>query len=141
MFFIRHHLFLGIPTVRKKLYDINFTANQFIIEMCKKHNVQKLIYTSSIDVVFGGAPIKNGDESLPYPDKFLDYYSYSKMLAEKEVILANDEDGLLTCSLRTAGIYGPGDRTRLPSIINTLREGKYLRIGDKSSEFNHVVCG
>ena len=50
--------------------------------------MKKLIYTSSIDVVFGGAPIKDGDESLPYPVKFLDYYSYSKSLAEKDIIAA-----------------------------------------------------
>jgi sterol-4alpha-carboxylate 3-dehydrogenase (decarboxylating) len=126
------------PNSEKKLYEINVDANRFIIETCKKYRVKKLIYTSSIDVVFGGAPIKDGDESLPYPVKFLDYYSYSKSLAEKDIIAANEDNGLLTCSLRTAGIYGPGDRTRLPSIINTLKEGQYMTIGDGSSEFNHV---
>lgn len=126
------------PNDTQKLYDINIKANKAIIEACKTYNVSKLIYTSSIDAIYGGKPIKNGDESLPYPTKFLDYYSQTKAQGEQDVIAANDEHGLLTCSLRTAGIYGPGDRTRLPSIIKLLRKGNYMSIGDGTAEFNHV---
>lgn len=126
------------PNENQKLYDINVKANKDIIEACKEFKVSKLIYTSSIDAIYGGKPIKNGDETLPYPIKFIDDYSHTKALAEQDIIVANTDDGLLTCSLRTAGIYGPGDRTRLPSIIEILRKGKYMSIGDGTSVFNHV---
>lgn len=126
------------PNDTQKLYDINVKANKEIIETCKTYHVSKLIYTSSIDAIYGGQPIKNGDESLPYPKRFLDHYSISKAQAEQDVIAAHDEESLLTCSLRTAGIYGPGDRTRLPSIIDILRKGNYMSIGDGTSEFTHV---
>jgi nucleoside-diphosphate-sugar epimerase len=126
------------PNEDQKLEDINIKANQDIIEACKEYKVSKLIYTSSIDAIYGGKPIKNGDETLPYPDKFIDHYSYTKAEGEKDVIAANNQNGLLTCSLRTAGIYGPGDRTRLPSIIDILRKGNFLSIGDGTAEFSHV---
>lgn len=126
------------PNETQKLYDINVKANMEIIKTCKQFKVSKLIYTSSIDAIYGGKPIKNGDESLPYPHKFVDDYSYTKAKGEQDVIAAHDEHGLLTCSLRTAGIYGPGDRTRLPSIIDILRKGNYMSIGDGTALFNHV---
>ena len=126
------------PNDTDKLEKINIQANRDIIEACKEFKVSKLIYTSSIDAIYEGKPIKDGDESLPYPSKFIDHYSYTKAIAEKDVISANNENGLLTCSLRTAGIYGPGDRTRLPSIIDVLRKGNYMQIGDGSSQFSHV---
>lgn len=126
------------PNDKDKLEKINIQANRDIIEACKEFKVSKLIYTSSIDAIYEGKPIKDRDESLPYPSKFIDHYSYTKAEAEKDVISANDVNGLLTCSLRTAGIYGPGDRTRLPSIIDVLRKGNYMQLGDGTAHFSHV---
>lgn len=126
------------PNDTDKLNRVNIKANQGIIDACKEFNVSKLIYTSSIDAIYEGKPIKDGDESLPYPNKFIDHYSYTKAMAEKDIIAANNQNGLLTCSLRTAGIYGPGDRTRLPSIIDVLRKGKYMHIGNGQAKFSHV---
>lgn len=126
------------PNDTAKLKKINIQATRDIIEACKEFKVSKLIYTSSIDAIYEGKPIKDGNESLPYPSKFIDHYSYTKAVAEKDVISANNVNGLLTCSLRTAGIYGPGDRTRLPSIIDVLRKGSYMQIGNGTSKFSHV---
>jgi sterol-4alpha-carboxylate 3-dehydrogenase (decarboxylating) len=126
------------PNDEEKLNRVNIKANKDIIDACKDFNVSKLIYTSSIDAIYEGKPIKDGDESLPYPNKFIDHYSYTKAMAEKEIISANNQGGLLTCSLRTTGIYGPGDRTRLPSIIDVLRKGKYMQIGNGQARFSHV---
>lgn len=126
------------PNDKDKLEKINIQANRDIIEACKEFKVSKLIYTSSIDAIYEGKPIKDGDESLPYPSKFIDHYSYTKAVAEKDIISSNDVNGLLTCSLRTAGIYGPGDRTRLPSIIDVLRKGNYMQLGDGRAHFSHV---
>lgn len=46
------------------------TGTRNVINACIHNKVQKLIYTSSPSTVFDGVHgIKNGDESLPYPDK------------------------------------------------------------------------
>lgn len=34
--------------------------------VCREENVERLVYTSTFNVVFGGQVIENGDESLPY---------------------------------------------------------------------------
>jgi sterol-4alpha-carboxylate 3-dehydrogenase (decarboxylating) len=121
------------------MYAINVTGTQHVIEACQSQGVRRLVYTSSIDVVFDGTPIADGDESLPYPARHLDYYGTTKMQAEQAVIAANGVRGLATCSLRMAGIYGAGDRYRFPSILDTVMDsGRYTRIGDGKAKFGHV---
>lgn len=126
------------PRSREKLMSVNVLGNRNVIAACQQSGVQRLIYTSSIDVVFDGTPIRNGDEKLPYPKQHMDDYGHSKMLAEQDVLNANTKDGLQTCSLRATGIYGPGDRHRFPPIIQASRSGKMVYLGDGSAKFNHI---
>lgn len=126
------------PRSKDRLVAVNVEGNHNVVSTCQELRVPKLVYTSSIDVVFDGHPIANGDESLPYPARHLDYYGHTKMLAEQEVLAANGQHGLRTCALRTAGIYGPGDRHRLPSILKAARSGQNMRLGDGSAKFRHV---
>jgi sterol-4alpha-carboxylate 3-dehydrogenase (decarboxylating) len=126
------------PRSRARLMAVNVQGNLNVIVACQTLKVKRLVYTSSIDVVFDGNPIRDGDESLPYPKKHLDDYGHSKALAEQDVLNANTKDGLQTCSLRAAGIYGPGDHNRFPPILNAARTGKMMYMGDGSSRFDHV---
>lgn len=126
------------PRSRERLMAINVQGNRNVIAACQQLRVKRLIYTSSIDVVFDGSPIHDGDESLPYPKQHLDDYGHTKALAEQDVLNANTKDGLQTCSLRATGIYGPGDRTRFPSILKAARAGKMMYMGDGSSRFDHI---
>lgn len=131
------YLGLGKP---RHMYEVNVTGTENIIQACREQGVPRLVYTSSIDVVFEGKPIRNGDESLPYARTHLDYYSETKTLAEQAVLRANDPNGLLTCALRTAGIYGPGDQHRFRPLIAQVSAGGLVRIGDGSSRFSHVYA-
>ncbi|HAA10638.1 MAG TPA: 3-beta hydroxysteroid dehydrogenase [Cytophagales bacterium] len=126
------------PREDAMMYEVNIVANQTLLDEARKARVDKFIYTSSIDVVFGGYPIRRGDESLPYPSKFTDYYSYSKATAEQAVLNAHNPMGMLTCSLRPGGIYGPGDTIRLPAMVEWARKNSWFTIGNGQAEFNHV---
>lgn len=126
------------PRSRERLLAVNVLGNRNVIAACQKLGVARLIYTSSIDVVFDGTPISHGDERLPYPKHHLDDYGYSKALAERDVLQANDPRGLQTCSLRAAGIYGPGDRHRFPNILKAIQQGQMIRLGNGGARFNHV---
>lgn len=60
----------------------------------------KLVYTSTVNVVFGGQSITCGDESLPYfpAARHVERYSATKAQAEQAVLAANmaplqDESG------------------------------------------------
>jgi len=120
------------------MYEVNIVANQTLLDEARKAGVEKFIYTSSIDVVFEGKPIRRGDEMLPYPNKFTDYYSYSKATAEQAVLNAHNPMSMLTCSLRPGGIYGPGDTIRLPVMVEWARKNSWFTIGNGKAEFNHI---
>ena len=126
------------PRSRARLMAVNVQGNRNVIDACQKQRVIRLIYTSSIDVVFDGTPIRNGDEQLSYPKQHLDDYGHTKALAEQDVLRANDHQGLQTCALRAAGIYGPGDRHRFPPILQATRQGKMVHLGNGTARFNHI---
>ncbi|KAJ7514204.1 hypothetical protein O6H91_23G032900 [Diphasiastrum complanatum] len=119
-------------------YDVTVTGTRNIIDACVHHKVRKLIYTSSPSVVFDGLHgIYNADESVPYPDKHNDFYSETKAQAEVLVLKANGKGGLLTCAIRPSGIFGPGDRLLLPSLVNAAKSGKLkFIIGDGENLFD-----
>lgn len=53
-----------------------------------------------------------------------DFYSATKAEGEALILKANGSNGLLTCSLRPSGIFGPGDRLLVPSLVANARAGK-----------------
>jgi nucleoside-diphosphate-sugar epimerase len=99
------------------------------------------VYTSSASVVFNGVDLLDGDESLPYPKSFLDFYTYTKAEAEKLVLAANGEDGLATVAIRPHSIFGPGDQHFWPKVIANAEAGKlrfYMGDGENLSDFTFV---
>jgi sterol-4alpha-carboxylate 3-dehydrogenase (decarboxylating) len=128
------------PKTPAHIYDeVNLLGNRNVIEACRELKIKRLVYSSTIDVVVDGRkPITDGDESLPYPAKMpKDNYCRTKIIAEKEVIKSNN-DGLLTCALRPAGMYGPRDKYHLANIIKNAKGKANLRVGDGSAKFSHV---
>ncbi|XP_062215395.1 3beta-hydroxysteroid-dehydrogenase/decarboxylase-like isoform X2 [Phragmites australis] len=81
-------------------YKVNVEGTKNVIDACKICKVKRLIYTSSSAVVFNGV---HGLFNFP------DAYAQTKAEAEKLVLKANGTNELLTCSIRPASIFGPGD--------------------------------
>jgi len=109
---------------------INLDGTRNVLDACAAQGVQRLVYTSTPSVVYGRAPIDGGDESLPYPARYLTAYAETKALAERSVIAANGTDGLCTCALRPHLIWGPGDTNLIPRIVERARAGRLVRVGD-----------
>lgn len=119
-------------------HGINTIGTQNIIAGAQQENVQRLIYTSSPSVVFGGIDHVNADESLPYPTEWLCHYPHSKALAEQAVLAANTDDGLRTVSLRPHLIWGCRDNHLIPRLLQKARSGKLRRVGDGTNEVSIV---
>ncbi|WP_163336612.1 NAD-dependent epimerase/dehydratase family protein [Desulfopila sp. IMCC35008] len=107
-------------------YSINVLGTENIINSCRENKVPNLVYTSTPSVVFNRESIKNGDESLPYPETFLCNYARSKVMAEKMILAANSS-ALSTCALRPHLIWGPGDPHLVPRLLEKGRR-KQLRV-------------
>ncbi|GFR84328.1 short-chain dehydrogenase/reductase family 42E member 1-like [Elysia marginata] len=126
----------------------NFRCFDILDSACLRHDVERLVYTSTYNVVFGGQEIRNGDETLPYLEDhmFTDHYSKTKMLAERKVLAS---EGAIThmgrklrvCVLRLAGVYGPGEMRHIPRIVSYLEQGLVkITYGSRDSkvDFLHV---
>ena len=118
-----------------RIANVVGTAN--VIHAMRRHGVSRLVFTSSPSVVHGGADIEGADESLPYPDHYEAAYPETKAESEKLVLAANDPE-LSTVALRPHLIWGPGDRTLVPNIVNRARAGKLRLVGDGSNLIDTV---
>ncbi|PON90516.1 Hopanoid-associated sugar epimerase [Trema orientale] len=122
--------------------EVNINGTCHVLDACLDLGVQRLVYVSTYNVVFGGKEIVNGNESLPYfpIDDHVDPYARSKSIAEQLVLKANGrplkkKNGkcLYTCSIRPAAIYGPGEERHLPRIVSLAKLGLLpFRFGDSS---------
>ncbi|XP_041634499.1 putative short-chain dehydrogenase/reductase family 42E member 2 [Cheilinus undulatus] len=132
---------------KDQVESVNVDGTNNVINVCKERSIPRLVYTSTINVVFAGKPINEGDEaSVPYvhPDAHIDHYSRTKSIAEQMVLSANGcilkGGGLLrTCVLRPCGIYGPGERRHLHRVmVNVERQLFTFRFGDPQAMMNWV---
>ncbi|XP_069004624.1 putative short-chain dehydrogenase/reductase family 42E member 2 [Embiotoca jacksoni] len=132
---------------KEQVESVNVGGTNNVINVCKERSIPRLVYTSTINVVFAGKPIGDGDEaSVPYvpPDVHIDHYSRTKAIAEQMVLSANGcslkGGGLLrTCVLRPCGIYGPEERRHLHRVmVNVERRLFSFRFGDPRARMNWV---
>ena len=125
---------------KNDVYGVNVTGTENVIRACAEGGVRLLVYTGSLDAIYPGKPVIDGNESLPYPEKHPNMYCKSKALAE-QLVLAADSRQLRTVAIRPAGIYGEGDPYHLGSLAALAEKGPYVRIGDGSSKCMHVYVG
>lgn len=114
----------------------NVKGTENVLKACRELGIRYLIFTSSPSVVFDGKDSEGKSESLPYPKKFTAFYPQTKAMAEQLIMAANNAS-LKTVCLRPHLIWGPGDQTLLPRLIEKAKQGKIWIIGDGS---NKVDC-
>jgi nucleoside-diphosphate-sugar epimerase len=124
------------------VWSVNLGGTRSVLQACWKARVQKLIYVSTASAVYEGSDIENGDETLPYARKSQAPYADSKIAAERELLAASGQRGVLTCAIRPHVIFGPGDRRFLPAILARAESGSLrFSVGvrnQKLSDFTYV---
>ncbi|MFT6397747.1 MAG: sterol-4alpha-carboxylate 3-dehydrogenase (decarboxylating) [Bradymonadia bacterium] len=122
------------------VWAVNHVGTSNVIAACRAAGVKRLVYISSASVVYEGADIVNGDETLPYARTSQAPYADSKIAAERDVLAANSVP-LATCAIRPHVVYGPEDGRFLPAILERGLAGK-LRVGvgrgNKLSDFTYI---
>jgi nucleoside-diphosphate-sugar epimerase len=118
-------------------HETNVVGTEHVVAACLRERVGRLVYTSSPSVIFGGGAIEGGDESLPYPTRFLAHYPRTKAIAERHVLAANSA-ALRTVSLRPHLIWGPGDNHLVPRIVARARKSQLRKIGSGAAKVDSV---
>ncbi|RJE18298.1 C-3 sterol dehydrogenase [Aspergillus sclerotialis] len=108
------------------------------------------VYTSSSSVVHDTqSDLINVDEEWPYVrgKQQLEYYSETKADAEELVLKYNRDNpnGLLTCAIRPAGIYGEKDTTFTHKILEHSSKASptvlKMQLGDNNNLFDFTYVG
>lgn len=124
----------------KDVYEVNYSGTRHVIRACKENKISMLVYTSTLDTVINGKPLRDIDESQPYPGKHLNMYCKSKFMSEK-LVLETNSALLRTCVLRPSDIYGEGDPYHMQPLIDMALGGFYIRLGNGSAKSQHVYVG
>ncbi|MEI6454851.1 MAG: NAD-dependent epimerase/dehydratase family protein [bacterium] len=124
----------------EEIRAVNTGGTENAIKACLEQKVGILIYTSSLDAIFGGKPLAGIDETIPYPPSHPTSYCRSKYRSELLVTEAGSK-GLKTCILRPADIWGELDPYHIGSLLAMAKGGFYVRLGDGTTKSQHVYVG
>lgn len=124
------------------IHDVNVNGTRNVLAAAAASGAAALVYTSTMDVLYDGRAIRNGDETMPYPEKFTMAYAETKAIAEQAVLRANDAGVLKTCVIRPCGMFGEGDPYHVSSFLKLAQKGRLtFRIGNGTARFQHVYVG
>ena len=91
------------PFIRKYNYTNNLISTANIVTQCIKHDVKRLVFTSTM-AVYG-----HGEGGIFHEDMQrnpIDHYGVAKMGCERDIEIANDQHGLDYCIIRPHNVYG-----------------------------------
>ena len=103
---------------RSEYIRTNVGGTKNVLDACEKHNVKRLVHTSSpsAHALKNNLNITEEDQN---ENNRLNYYIESKLLAEK---LVRGQDRVPYSMIRPRGITGIGDKNMLPVLINVNRQ-------------------
>jgi nucleoside-diphosphate-sugar epimerase len=105
---------------------VNVQGTRNVVAACRAGGVRRLIHVGTEAALMAGQPLVNVDESAPLrPDSPVPYSS-SKAKAEEVVRGAAD---LETVVVRPRFVWGRGDTTLLPALIELVRSGRFRWVG------------
>ncbi len=117
---------------RDDFFRANVDGTSNVLHACRAQKVRRFLHVSSPSVTFDGRDHLLGTEDVPYPPRYLCVYSETKKIAE-EMVRSAHGPALATTILRPKAIFGPGDTTLLPRLIDAARIGRLPQIGDGSN--------
>lgn len=121
----------GIWGRKEDFFQANVIGTKNLLSSMIEQNIKYLIYTSSPSVVYADKDICGADERIAYPKYHSTFYSYTKKLAEEE-ILANQMN-INVIILRPPLIWGPHDPHFLPRILSKAKNKRLARIGNENN--------
>jgi len=115
----------------KDFYSTNVSGTKHLLNAAYKNNIDRFVHVSTPSIYFDYQDKYLIRESDPLPQEPVNYYAYSKILAEDLVDKAQ-QNGLSTITIRPRAVFGPYDQTLLPRILNMCRTKGILQFRKNS---------
>lgn len=103
---------------------VNVAGTEHVLAAARAAQVRRVVHVGTEAVLADGKPIVRADETRPHATKPAGPYPRSKGLAERAVLAAN-RDGLETVVIRPRFIWGKGDTSVLPDLVERARRGRW----------------
>jgi UDP-glucose 4-epimerase len=91
------------PFIRTYNYDNNLKATAIIVNECIKHDVKRLVFTSTLAVYGHGYGGIFEENQIPKP---IDPYGVAKYACEMDIQIAGEQHGMDWCIIRPHNVYG-----------------------------------
>lgn len=117
----------------------NVTGTENAVAGCREAGVGRFVHCGTEAALIAGEPLRSIDETAPLRPDSKALYSATKALAEQAVRGASAE-GFETMVLRPRMVWGKGDTTLLPAIVDAVKGGRFAWIGggDHLTSTTHV---
>lgn len=110
-------------------YDSNVITTKNLLDAATQNGVNKFIFISTPSIYFDFTDRYNVSENDVLPEKSVNAYASTKLIAEQFVLSKNSAQ-LKTVALRPRAIIGAEDTVIFPRIIRAYTDGKLKIIGD-----------
>ncbi|GBF48535.1 3-beta hydroxysteroid dehydrogenase/isomerase family protein [Leptospira ryugenii] len=120
--------FVGPWGTRSEYWQGNVEGTKRLVQKAIASKVKRLIHISTEATIFSGIDLVNIDETYPYPKSTPYLYSETKREAEKMVLSASKE-GLETIVIRPRLVWGKGDTSVLPVLLDMVTSGQFMWLG------------
>lgn len=130
--YVFHCVGLGGPNAMK----INADGTENVVKACKKHNVKRVVYLSSV-VVHGDKIIDGMTAEAPFVS-YGDTYADAKIEAEKRFWKLTKESGIEGSVIRPTYVWGPMSEWFTVEIIKQMKENRFYWVDNGSGSCNAV---
>lgn len=113
---------------REEFVRDNVTGTSNVLAGARAAGVRRFVHCGTEAALIAGVPLRSVDETAPLRPDSPAPYPATKALAEEAVRAANSE-GFQTVVIRPRFVWGSGDTTLLPVMIDMVKSGKFAWIG------------
>jgi nucleoside-diphosphate-sugar epimerase len=106
----------------------NVEGTRNVLSACAEAGVARFVHCGTEAALMAGEPLVGVDETAPLRPDSRAPYPATKARAEREVRDANRE-GFETVVLRPRFVWGKGDTTLLPGMVETVEAGRWAWVG------------
>src|SRR4051794_20798580 len=113
---------------REEFVRGNVRGTENALRGCREAGVRRFVHIGTEAALLVGEPLVRVDESAPLRPDSKAHYSSTKAMAEQAVRAAS-RDGFETVVVRPRLVWGPGDTTVLPGLVDAVEKGRFSWIG------------